>query len=180
MCYSQILIHFVFRVDIPLWSAGYSPDNKNAEKVTLCAFVWSWCSKQRDTLCLDTSFTHFETLRCTQHIWSVAVALAVQKGQFFCQGNILLANTVRGCHRVFCSLSTSHTVCHSLCYALSKGMKCVCACASRNNSPPYNEYKVKENDLKICGLLKELLHNLHIKRRTLRGSNISHELTPCR
>ena len=58
-----------------------------------------------------------------KHIWSV-LPLAVQKGQFFCQGNMLLANAARGCRWVFCSLSTSHTVCHTPCYSLSKSMKC--------------------------------------------------------
>ena len=86
----------------------------------------TWCSEQTEKHTLAREHTH--TRRQTdadshKHIWSV-LPLAVQKGQFFCQGNMLLANAARGCRWVFCSLSTSHTVCHTPCYSLSKSMKC--------------------------------------------------------
>lgn len=60
-----------------------------------------------------------------------------RKGQFSCQSNLLLANAARGCRGVFCSLSTSHTVCRTLCYSLSTGAKCVRVfeCRSKNHRP---------------------------------------------
>lgn len=117
-----------------LWSAGCNTltlkcltthKSKNttpilllSEQAVTCIFKLMFRTKwERHTHRHTNTKTH-------KHIWSV-VPLAVQKGQFFCQGNMLMANAVRGCHRDFCSLSTSHTVCHTLCYSLSKSMKCV-------------------------------------------------------
>ena len=114
------------------WMHYYAHSGNNAPmqenhtySVILTSSDWSWCSGQTEKHTVGTavvSLIHTQT-QTHKHIWSV-VPLAVQKGQFFCQGNMLLANAVRGCRRVFCSLSTSHTVCHTLCYSLSKSMKC--------------------------------------------------------
>lgn len=76
------------------------------------------------------------------------VPLAAQKGQFFCQGNMHLANSVRGCHAVFCSLSTLHTVCRTLCYSLSKSLKhtwAFCVTAEKKNSALDNQKTKKWN-----------------------------------
>lgn len=106
-----------------------------------------------------SGLTHQHTDIYMKHIWSL-VPLAAQKGQFFCQGNMHLANTVRGCHAVFCSLSTSHTVCRTLCYSLSKSLKhtwAFCVTAEKKTRPWITRKQRNETEKCILSLVPLLV-----------------------